>query len=70
MEVFVNRKACKELRKAIREQYPNLDPKMQKHIFKEGKRQFLNLSHVEKGKPVIEIKGAEDVRRKESSTEA
>ncbi len=57
----MNAKQAKQLRKAIREQYPNMDEGMQKKIFKEGKRQFESLSHLEKGKPVIEIKGEENV---------
>ncbi len=57
----MNSKAAKQLRKAIDEQYPNMDAGMKKKIFKEGKRQFNNLSHIEKGKPVIEIKGESDV---------
>ncbi len=52
----MNSKACKQLRKAIDEQYPNLDKSMKKKIFKEGKKQFEALSSQEKGKDVIEVK--------------
>lgn len=52
----MNSKAAKQLRKAIEEQYPNLDKSMKKKIFKEGKRQFEKLNSEEKGKNVIEIK--------------
>lgn len=52
----MNAKACRELRKTIDEQYPNLDKNMKKKIFKEGKKQFEMLNHKEKGKDVIEVK--------------
>lgn len=52
----MNSKAAKQLRKAIDEQYPNLDKNMKKKIFKEGKKQFEMLNHKEKGKDVIEVK--------------
>lgn len=52
----MNAKACRELRKTIDEQYPNLDKSMKKKIFKEGKRQFEALNSHEKGKDVIEVK--------------
>jgi len=52
----LNAKAAKQLRKAIEEQYPNLDKNMKKKIFKEGKKQFEILSPNEKGKDIIEIK--------------
>jgi hypothetical protein len=52
----MNSKACRELRKAIEEQYPNLNKSMKKKIFKEGKKQFEILSPKEKGQDIIEIK--------------
>lgn len=52
----MNTKQCKQLRKAIREQYPNIDKSVFKKLFKEGKRQFESLPANEKGKDIIEIK--------------
>jgi len=52
----MNTKACRELRKTIEEQYPNLDKSMKKKIFKEGKRQFEKLNSKEKGQNIIEVK--------------
>lgn len=52
----MNSKACKQLRKAIREQYPNIDKSVFNKLFKEGKKQFESLTADEKGKDIIEIK--------------
>lgn len=52
----MNSKQAKALRKAIREQYPNVDKSVFKKLFKEGKKQFESLTSKEKGAEVIKIK--------------
>lgn len=52
----MNSKQAKALRKAIKEQYPNIDKSVFKKLFKEGKKQFESLSSQEKGREIIEIK--------------
>ena len=52
----MNTKQCKSLRKAIREQHPNINKSMFKKLFKEGKRQFESLPSKERGQDIIEIK--------------
>lgn len=51
----MNSKQSKALRRAIREQYPNIDKGMAKKLFREGKRQFNSLTANEKGQDVINI---------------
>ena len=51
----MNTKQARELRKAIREQYPKLNESAFRRIYKEAKKQYKNLSSQDKDKDIIEI---------------
>lgn len=52
----MNAKQVKELRKAIRQQHPNVDESVFKKIYKQAKKQYKSLNSKEKSKDIIEIK--------------
>lgn len=52
----MNTKQARELRKAIKEQHPNINESTFKRIYKEAKKQYKNLNEEDKSKDVIEIK--------------
>ena len=52
----MNSKQCRSLRRAIKEQYPDVDPSVLKKIYKEGKRQYKNTSNIQRNNNVIVIK--------------
>lgn len=52
----MNTKQARELRKAIREQYPNINESVFRRIYKEAKKQYKSLNSENKSKDIIEIK--------------
>jgi hypothetical protein len=49
----MNSKQAKALRKAINEQFPNKTANEKKQIYKDGKKQFAELNHTEKGGLIV-----------------